>query len=324
MSRMRAVQVSGANGAFRTGHARYPDTGTPPSPDQSAGVRHLPQRFVHQNGRLSRNSISARSRARSGWAFGCGRLRCTRLEGGRAGRRRLAWRPLRALHLVPPRRFHHLHDGANSRNLLRRRVCGLHDRAVRSAGGRSGRIIFGGSRAAAVCGDYDVQRVAPQRRRARAISSRCSASAAWVISACNSRPRWAVIPWPSPEARTRSRWRASWARSTTSTARRRTSPSELTKLGGARVILATVTDAKSMSAAVGGLGIDGKLIVLGASMQPIEVSPLALISARRSISGWPSGTASDSEDTMDFSVLSGIRPLIETSPWSGRRRPTSG
>jgi D-arabinose 1-dehydrogenase-like Zn-dependent alcohol dehydrogenase len=89
---------------------------------------------------------------------------------------------------------------------------------------------------------------------------------------------------------------------------------ELGKLGGARVILATVTDAKSMSDAVGGLGIDGKLIVVGASMQAIEVSPLALIGARRSISGWPSGTAIDSEDTLDFSVLSNIRPLIETYP----------
>jgi D-arabinose 1-dehydrogenase-like Zn-dependent alcohol dehydrogenase len=90
--------------------------------------------------------------------------------------------------------------------------------------------------------------------------------------------------------------------------------SELTKLGGARVILATLTDAKSMSDAVGGLGVDGKLVVLGAAMQPIEVSPLALIASRRSIAGWPSGTSADSEDTMDFSVLSSIRPLIETYP----------
>jgi D-arabinose 1-dehydrogenase-like Zn-dependent alcohol dehydrogenase len=90
--------------------------------------------------------------------------------------------------------------------------------------------------------------------------------------------------------------------------------SELMKLGGARVILATVTDAKSMSDAVGGLGVDGKLMVIGASMQAIEVAPLALISTRRSISGWPSGTAIDSEDTLDFSVLSNIRPLIETFP----------
>lgn len=89
---------------------------------------------------------------------------------------------------------------------------------------------------------------------------------------------------------------------------------ELTRLGGARVILATVTDARSMSAAVAGLGIDGKLLIVGAAAEPIEVSPLALIGARRSILGWPSGTASDSEDTMAFSVLSSIRPLIETYP----------
>lgn len=89
---------------------------------------------------------------------------------------------------------------------------------------------------------------------------------------------------------------------------------ELTRLGGARVILATVTDARSMSAAVAGLGIDGKLLIVGAAAEPIEVSPLALIGARRSILGWPSGTASDSEDTMGFSVLSSIRPLIETYP----------
>jgi D-arabinose 1-dehydrogenase-like Zn-dependent alcohol dehydrogenase len=89
---------------------------------------------------------------------------------------------------------------------------------------------------------------------------------------------------------------------------------ELTRMGGARVILATLTDAKSMSESVGGLGVDGKLLVLGASMQPIEVPPIALISRRRSIAGWPSGTASDSEDTMRFSVRSGVRPLIETFP----------
>jgi D-arabinose 1-dehydrogenase-like Zn-dependent alcohol dehydrogenase len=89
---------------------------------------------------------------------------------------------------------------------------------------------------------------------------------------------------------------------------------ELTKLGGARVILATATDSKAMTAVIGGLGIDGRLVVVGASPEPIEVSPLALIPGRRSIMGWPSGTASDSEDTLDFSVLAQIRPLIETYP----------
>ena len=89
---------------------------------------------------------------------------------------------------------------------------------------------------------------------------------------------------------------------------------ELTRLGGAKVILATVTDARSMSSVLGGLGIDGKLVVLGASAQPIEVSPLLLIGARRSIAGWPSGTAPDSEDTLKFSVLSDVRPMIEIFP----------
>jgi len=89
---------------------------------------------------------------------------------------------------------------------------------------------------------------------------------------------------------------------------------ELMRLGGAKVILATVTDAKSMSAAVGGLGVDGKLVVVGVSTEPIEVSPLALIAGRRSVMGWPSGSASDSEDTLAFSVLAGIRPMIETYP----------
>ena len=88
----------------------------------------------------------------------------------------------------------------------------------------------------------------------------------------------------------------------------------LTKLGGAKTILATVTDAKSMSAVIAGLGIDGKLMVVGVSGEPIEVSPLLLIGARRSIAGWPSGTATDSEDTLKFSVMSNVRPMVETFP----------
>jgi D-arabinose 1-dehydrogenase-like Zn-dependent alcohol dehydrogenase len=89
---------------------------------------------------------------------------------------------------------------------------------------------------------------------------------------------------------------------------------ELTKLGGAKVILATVTDAKSMSSVVAGLGIDGKLLVLGASAEPIEVSSLLLIGQRRSIAGWPSGTAPDSEDTLKFSAQSNVHAMIETFP----------
>jgi D-arabinose 1-dehydrogenase-like Zn-dependent alcohol dehydrogenase len=88
----------------------------------------------------------------------------------------------------------------------------------------------------------------------------------------------------------------------------------LTELGGARVILATVTSAKAMTPLINGLSIDGKLLVVGASPEAIEVTPLQLIGGHRSVTGWPSGTAVDSEDTMRFSALAGVRPMIETFP----------
>jgi D-arabinose 1-dehydrogenase-like Zn-dependent alcohol dehydrogenase len=88
----------------------------------------------------------------------------------------------------------------------------------------------------------------------------------------------------------------------------------LAELGGAEVILATVTTAKAMTPLIEGLGVDGKLVVVGASTEPIEVTPLQLIGKRRSVAGWPSGTASDSEDTMRFSTFTGVQPMIETYP----------
>jgi D-arabinose 1-dehydrogenase-like Zn-dependent alcohol dehydrogenase len=87
---------------------------------------------------------------------------------------------------------------------------------------------------------------------------------------------------------------------------------ELTKLGGARVILATVANATAMTAVIGGLGVRGKLIVVGASMDPIEVPPAMLIGGSRSIVGHASGTSRDSEDTLAFSALTDVRPMIET------------
>ena len=86
------------------------------------------------------------------------------------------------------------------------------------------------------------------------------------------------------------------------------------KLGGARVILATAPDAKSISALIDGLAPGGKLIIVGAAPEPLSVSPLQFIMARRSIQGWPSGTAKDSEDTLQFSALTGVRPMIERYP----------
>ena len=89
---------------------------------------------------------------------------------------------------------------------------------------------------------------------------------------------------------------------------------ELVKLGGAKVILATLPSGKAMSAVLGGLGVNGKLIVIGASDEPLEVPPNLFISGRRSIVGWPSGTSIDSQDTLSFSVLSGVRSMNEVFP----------
>lgn len=89
---------------------------------------------------------------------------------------------------------------------------------------------------------------------------------------------------------------------------------ELQALGGARVVLATVTHAGAMTAALGGLGVDGTFVVLGAAHEALEVSPLLLISGRRRVVGWPSGTSTDSEDTLAFSALNGIRPMNEVFP----------
>lgn len=89
---------------------------------------------------------------------------------------------------------------------------------------------------------------------------------------------------------------------------------ELAALGGAKVVLATVTASNAMAAVVGGLGVRGTLLVVGASMEPIEVPPAMLLGGGLSIAGHPSGTSQDSEDTLAFSALTSVRPMIETVP----------
>src|SRR2546427_9422963 len=89
---------------------------------------------------------------------------------------------------------------------------------------------------------------------------------------------------------------------------------ELQELGGAQVILATAPSSKAMSEMAGGLGINGKMVIVGASPEPMEVSPLQLIMGRRSIQGWASGIPTDSEDTLRFAELTGVRPMIEKYP----------
>ena len=88
----------------------------------------------------------------------------------------------------------------------------------------------------------------------------------------------------------------------------------LQKLGGAQVILATAPSSKAMSELIDGLGPNGKLMVIGAAFDPIEVTPIQLITGSRSIQGWASGTPTDSEDTLRFAELTGVRPMIETYP----------
>jgi len=90
----------------------------------------------------------------------------------------------------------------------------------------------------------------------------------------------------------------------------------LQALGGADILLATAPNSNAITSVVDGLGRDGTLLVVAATGEPIEVSPMQLIMGRRSVKGWPSGHADDSEDTLDFSALTGVTPMIETYPLS--------
>lgn len=88
----------------------------------------------------------------------------------------------------------------------------------------------------------------------------------------------------------------------------------LKALGGASIILATVTNADAMTATLGGLALNGKLIILGVADKPIEVPPVQFIMGRNAVQGWPSGSSADSEDTLAFSALADVKPMIETYP----------
>lgn len=88
----------------------------------------------------------------------------------------------------------------------------------------------------------------------------------------------------------------------------------LQRMGGAKLVLSTITAAPAMEPALEGLGVDGRLLVLGAAPQPLPVNTAAMIGGRHSIKAWPSGTCTDSEDTMRFSVQTGVRAMVETMP----------
>jgi len=86
----------------------------------------------------------------------------------------------------------------------------------------------------------------------------------------------------------------------------------LQEMGGAKVVVATAPNTDIIGEIVGGLGLEGNLIVLAATGETFEVSPFSLIMGRKKVSGWPSGTAKDSEDTLNFSAMTGTKPMIET------------
>jgi len=88
---------------------------------------------------------------------------------------------------------------------------------------------------------------------------------------------------------------------------------ELLKLGGAHLVLATAPSSKAITPLINGLTTRGKLLIVAAAMDPLAVPPVVLLSGK-SIAGWPSGSAMDSEDTLNFSAVSGVRPMVENYP----------
>ena len=88
----------------------------------------------------------------------------------------------------------------------------------------------------------------------------------------------------------------------------------LQKLGGARIVLATATNAQAMANTLGGLSIDGRLVVLGADATPMQVNAIRMIGTRTGLYAWPSGSSLDSEDTMKFSARTRVRPMTEEYP----------
>ena len=241
-----------------------------------------------------------------------GRPRGRAVAGRPAGRGGVVRRPLRPLPALPARRLHQLRQP---------QIPG-----IAYDGGYADYMVAPAHALAAIPDDLDAVEAAPllcagittfnalRHSGARAATSwPCSASAAWATSASSSRPGSASRPSRSRAGRTRRSWRAGWGRPLHRQPRTDASPA-LQKLGGARVILATAPSSKAMTAVIDGLGVDGKLLVVGATAEPIEVTPLQLIGRRASVAGWPSGTAADSEDTLRFSALTGVRPMVETLP----------
>jgi D-arabinose 1-dehydrogenase-like Zn-dependent alcohol dehydrogenase len=147
-----------------------------------------------------------------------------------------------------------------------------------------------------------------------AISSQFTVSAVWDISRCNTPRRWATAPSQSRRGRDKETLARKLGASIYLDTTAVDPAKELAKRGGARAIIETVTSGKAMSKMVGGLAVDGKLVVIGVSSEPLEVPPFSLIAGRQSIQGWQAGTSIDAEDTLAFSMLTGVRSMNEVFP----------
>ena len=143
---------------------------------------------------------------------------------------------------------------------------------------------------------------------------RCRASAVWVTSEFNSRTSLAIRSRLSGAGSENATLAKKLGASVYIDSKSTNAAEALQKLGGARVILATAPSSKAMSELIDGLGPNGKLMVIGATFDPIEVTPVQLINGSRTIQGWAAGTPADSEDTLRFAELTGVRPMIETYP----------
>ena len=139
-------------------------------------------------------------------------------------------------------------------------------------------------------------------------------TAVWGISLSSSPGAWDLELWPSLVGKRRRNSPVNLAPTNTSTVHLETPGEELRKWGGAKAILAIAANSKSQGPLMGGLATRGKLIVVGVGSEPIEINPLQLIVGSRTIQGEVVGTSIDEEDTLDFSALQAVRPMIERVP----------
>ena len=151
------------------------------------------------------------------------------------------------------------------------------------------------------------------RARGRAMSSLCWDSADSDIWECNTPPRWVFNVVAIARGKDKEPLARQLGASIYIDSQSQDPVAELQKLGGASVIISTVTAGAAMSAVQGGLAVKGTLMLIGVA-ESMQVSPLILLLGKRSVKGWYSGTAIDSQDTLAFSARTGVRSMNETFP----------